>query len=50
MIRKTNSGNLAAKKTGPVWTVKVGVFVPVFHQSKILKLETKLWKIKEILN
>jgi hypothetical protein len=48
MKQNFNRG-LSTKKKGPVWNAKVSVFFPV-SQGTLLKLEKKLWEIKEILN
>lgn len=50
MKSNVNDGESITKKQGPVWRIKVGVYYPVFRDSKIERIEIKRWKIKEILN
>jgi hypothetical protein len=50
MNRKVNQNEFLTKETGPIWSVKVGVYSYLIEDSKIRKLQVKRWKIKEVLN
>ncbi len=45
-----NRGNSTVKIKNLVWMVKVGVYSPVLINQLKIKTESKLWKIKVILN
>lgn len=50
MNQKVNRKSLITKEKSSVWKIKVGVLSPVLKDNLKLKMETKLWKIKVILN
>ncbi|MEZ5105334.1 MAG: hypothetical protein R2757_12620 [Draconibacterium sp.] len=50
MNQNVNDGRPIIKRKGPVWNVKVEIYIPVYKGSKIERVETKFWKFKEILN
>ena len=50
MNQNVNNREHLVKQIGPVWKVRVAVYSPVKKESRGLKMETKRWKIKEILN
>ena len=50
MRQNVKKGGLIMKMKNPTWKVKVGVQTLAFDNSQNRKAETKLWKIKVILN
>jgi len=50
MSRKVNQNEFLTKESGPIWTVRVGVYSYLLEGSQIRKIQIKRWKIKEILN
>ncbi len=50
MNDNVNRGNSTVKIKSLVWKVKVGVYSPILINQLKKKTETKLWKIKVILN
>ena len=50
MNDNVNRGNSTIKTKRLVWKIKVGVYSPVLINQLKIKTESKLWKIKVILN
>ena len=50
MKKNVNDNQSIAKRKGPVWKVKVEVHYPVNEGTPNHRIETKLWKFREILN
>lgn len=50
MKQNVNKSGLIMKMKNPTWKVKVGIQTLTFDNSQNRKVETKLWKIKVILN
>lgn len=49
MSQNINKNRLVTKRKGPVWKAKVGIYSPLVVEGQV-RMETRLWKIKEILN
>ncbi|HSO89484.1 MAG TPA: hypothetical protein VLQ91_23225 [Draconibacterium sp.] len=50
MNRKSNDNGFVTKEKGPIWNVKVGVYTYLLEGSHVKKIQSRRWKIKEILN
>ena len=50
MNNNSNKGNLTITIQNIVWKAKVGISYPALQNQLANKTETKLWKIKVILN
>jgi len=50
MNRKFEENEFIIRERGPIWSVKVGVYSHLLEGSRVRKVETRRWKIKEILN
>jgi len=50
MNQKFNKSGPAIKEKGPVWNIDVGVYSRTLSLVQFSIRETKLWKIKVILN
>ena len=50
MSQKVNRKHFVIKDKISVWNVKVGVLSPVASDHRKIKMETKVWEIKVIMN
>jgi hypothetical protein len=50
MKQNVNKSESITKQKGSVWKLKVEILSPILDRSGNGEIETKLWKIKVILN
>ena len=50
MNKKVNQNELIKMLDGPIWSVRVGVYSYLLEGTRIKKIQSKRWKVKEILN
>ena len=45
-----NTKNITGKVEGPIWKAKIGVYSHYVEGTQVKNIQSKRWKIKEILN
>ncbi|MBT3382110.1 MAG: hypothetical protein HN778_21490 [Prolixibacteraceae bacterium] len=50
MSQRVKRSGAIIRGNGPVWNIKVGVGTPVSKKVRTINGQTKIWKIKVILN